>query len=73
MKDAVGNDYQRPRDVVGPNKYAFTTHADSAFDVCFENIIPDSKQESNSQSGGLKLTVDKTYTMEVIRQQGMLS
>jgi hypothetical protein len=46
MKDAVGNDYGRPRDVVGENRYAFTTHADSAFDVCFENIIPDSKRGS---------------------------
>jgi len=43
IKDAVGNDYGRPRDIVGENRYAFTTHADSAFDVCFENIIPDSK------------------------------
>ena len=24
---------------MGPNRYAFTSHADSAFDVCFENII----------------------------------
>jgi len=44
IKDAVGNDYGRPRDIVGENRYAFTTHADSAFDVCFENIIPDSKR-----------------------------
>jgi len=39
IKDAVGNDYSRPRDVVGENRYAFTSHADSAFDVCFENIL----------------------------------
>lgn len=45
IKDAVGNDYGRPRDVVGENRYAFTTHADSAFDVCFENIVPDSKDD----------------------------
>lgn len=43
MKDAVGNDYGRPRDVVGENRYAFNTHADSAFDVCFENMIPESR------------------------------
>jgi len=39
IKDAVGNDYGRPRDVAGENRYAFTSHADSAFDVCFENVL----------------------------------
>ncbi|KAJ9624820.1 vesicle coat component [Taxawa tesnikishii (nom. ined.)] len=42
IKDAVGNDYGRPRDVAGENRYAFTSHADSAFDVCFENILTSS-------------------------------
>lgn len=39
IKDAVGNDYARPRDVAGENRFAFNSHADSAFDVCFENIL----------------------------------
>ncbi|KAI9892681.1 MAG: vesicle coat component [Vezdaea aestivalis] len=39
IKDAVGNDYGRPRDVVGETRMAFTSHADAAFDVCFENIL----------------------------------
>ena len=39
IKDAVGNDYARPRDVAGESRYAFTSVADSAFDVCFENIL----------------------------------
>ncbi|TKA30707.1 Endoplasmic reticulum vesicle protein 25 [Salinomyces thailandicus] len=39
IKDAVGNDYHRPRDIAGEARYAFTSHADSAFDVCFENIL----------------------------------
>ncbi|KAF2203624.1 hypothetical protein GQ43DRAFT_478909 [Delitschia confertaspora ATCC 74209] len=39
IRDAVGNDYGRPKDVSGENRYAFTSHADSAFDVCFENIL----------------------------------
>lgn len=42
IKDAVGNDYGRPRDVAGESRYAFTSHADSAFDVCFENILTSS-------------------------------
>lgn len=35
----MGNDYHRPKDVYGENRYAFTSHADSAFDVCFENTL----------------------------------
>jgi hypothetical protein len=35
----MGNDYHRPKDVYGENRYAFTSHADSAFDVCFENYL----------------------------------
>ncbi|KAF2757697.1 hypothetical protein EJ05DRAFT_501221 [Pseudovirgaria hyperparasitica] len=38
IRDAVGNDYGKPKDVSGENRYAFTSHADAAFDVCFENI-----------------------------------
>lgn len=34
----MGNDYHRPKDVVGENRYAFTSHDEAAFDVCFENI-----------------------------------
>ncbi|KAG8623006.1 hypothetical protein KVT40_007982 [Elsinoe batatas] len=39
IKDTVGNEYGKPRDVEGENRYAFTSHADSAFDVCFENVL----------------------------------
>ena len=35
----MGNDYGRPRDVAGEARYAFTAHADSPFDVCFENLL----------------------------------
>ncbi|KAF2812151.1 uncharacterized protein BDZ99DRAFT_382948 [Mytilinidion resinicola] len=38
IRDAMGNDYGRPKDVAGESRNAFTSHADSAFDVCFENI-----------------------------------
>ncbi|KIW07735.1 endoplasmic reticulum vesicle protein 25 [Verruconis gallopava] len=47
IKDAVGNEYGRPKDVVGNNRYAFTSHADSAFDVCFENILTHSRGVAN--------------------------
>jgi hypothetical protein len=39
IRDAMGNDYGRPKDVYGENRYAFTSHADSAFDVCFTNVL----------------------------------
>lgn len=39
IKDAVGNDYGRPKDVLGEKRMAFTSLADTAFDVCFENTL----------------------------------
>ncbi|PBP21940.1 ERV25 protein [Diplocarpon rosae] len=39
IKDAVGNEYGRPKDVVGEKRMAFTSHADASFDVCFENYL----------------------------------
>ncbi|KAE8348906.1 WD40 repeat-like protein [Aspergillus coremiiformis] len=39
IKDALGNDHGRPKDVVGETRQAFTSAADTAFDVCFENRL----------------------------------
>lgn len=39
IKDAVGNEYGRPKDVVGEKRMAFTSLADTAFDVCFTNTM----------------------------------
>ncbi|KAL9125535.1 MAG: hypothetical protein Q9217_005274 [Psora testacea] len=39
IRDAVGNEYGRPKDIVGETRMAFTSHADAAFDVCFENQL----------------------------------
>ncbi|GJN70890.1 emp24/gp25L/p24 family protein [Purpureocillium lilacinum] len=38
IRDALGNDYAKAKDVVGESRSVFTSHADAAFDVCFENI-----------------------------------
>ncbi|EOD43151.1 btb poz-like protein [Neofusicoccum parvum] len=57
IKDAVGNDYGRPKDVVGENRYAFTSVADSAFDVCFENIL-ESKQAVMNPTRHVELDID---------------
>ncbi len=39
IKDSVGNDYGRPRDVAGESRTVFTSLEDAAFDVCFENTL----------------------------------
>lgn len=39
VKDALGNEYGRPRDVAGEQRILFTAHDSSAFDVCFENVF----------------------------------
>lgn len=39
IKDTQDNEYGKPKDVVGETRLAFTSHTDSAFDVCFENIL----------------------------------
>ncbi|KAE9982107.1 hypothetical protein EG328_011211 [Venturia inaequalis] len=57
IKDGVGNEYGRPKDVVGENRYAFTSHADSAFDVCFENMITYAKDVVNP-SRHIELDID---------------
>ncbi|KAF4631952.1 hypothetical protein G7Y89_g6178 [Cudoniella acicularis] len=47
IKDAVGNEYGKPKDVVGEQRMAFTSHADASFDVCFENHFTGSRGVSN--------------------------
>lgn len=39
IRDAVGNEYGSPQDVAGEQRTVFTSHADAAFDVCFENLL----------------------------------
>ncbi|KAK7739216.1 vesicle coat component [Cytospora paraplurivora] len=43
IRDAVGNEYGKPQDVAGESRTVFTSHADAAFDVCFENLLTGSK------------------------------
>ncbi|KAI9712191.1 MAG: vesicle coat component [Candelaria pacifica] len=57
IKDAVGNDYGRPKDIAGESRMAFTSHADSAFDVCFENILV-SQREVINPTRHIELDID---------------
>ncbi|KAJ5638038.1 Endoplasmic reticulum vesicle protein 25 [Penicillium lividum] len=39
IKDSMGNDHGRPKDIVGEVRQAFTSTADTTFDVCMENLL----------------------------------
>jgi hypothetical protein len=39
VSDTVGNEYGRHKNALGEARMAFTSHADAAFDVCFESIL----------------------------------
>ncbi|KAH7135370.1 endoplasmic reticulum vesicle protein 25 precursor [Dendryphion nanum] len=58
IRDAMGNDYGRPKDVYGENRYAFTSHADSAFDVCFENVLNQNRAGNMNPSRNVELDID---------------
>ncbi|KAF2276908.1 endoplasmic reticulum vesicle protein 25 precursor [Westerdykella ornata] len=58
IRDAMGNDYGRPKDVYGENRYAFTSHADSAFDVCFQNVLSGSTSGTANPSRHVELDID---------------
>ncbi|KAI0387057.1 emp24/gp25L/p24 family/GOLD-domain-containing protein [Hypomontagnella monticulosa] len=54
--DNVGNEYGKPKDVVGEQRTVFTSHADAAFDVCFENIMTQSRM--NNPTRHIELDID---------------
>ncbi|KKZ62912.1 endoplasmic reticulum vesicle protein 25 [[Emmonsia] crescens] len=56
IKDSMGNDYGRPKDVVGEKRQAFTSGSDTAFDVCFENILVG--RQSGNPSRHIELDID---------------
>ncbi|KAJ5679610.1 Endoplasmic reticulum vesicle protein 25 [Penicillium macrosclerotiorum] len=47
IKDSMGNDHGRPKDIVGEVRQAFTSTADTAFDVCIENQLSGRSSSSN--------------------------
>ncbi|KAM3085836.1 vesicle coat component [Clarireedia jacksonii] len=58
IKDAVGNEYGRPRDIVGEKRMAFTSLADASFDVCFENHFSGSGRVNGHPSRHIELDID---------------
>ncbi|KZF18956.1 hypothetical protein L228DRAFT_225097 [Xylona heveae TC161] len=57
IKDTLDNEYGRPRDIVGERRMAFTSAADSAFDVCFENVLT-SRHAVMNPTRSIELDVD---------------
>ncbi|KAJ4396315.1 vesicle coat component [Gnomoniopsis smithogilvyi] len=57
IRDAVGNEYGKPQDVAGEQRTVFTSHADAAFDVCFENLLTGSGRV-NDPTRHVELDVD---------------
>ncbi|OJJ49270.1 hypothetical protein ASPZODRAFT_91733 [Penicilliopsis zonata CBS 506.65] len=57
IKDALGNEHGHPKDIVGETRQAFTSPADTAFDVCFENLLV-SKRATSNPSRMIELDVD---------------
>ena len=45
----MGNDYGRPKDVVGETRQLFTSPADTAFDVCFDNQLTGHSKQTKSE------------------------
>jgi hypothetical protein len=35
IRDSLGNEHGHPKDIAGESRQAFTSPADTAFDVCF--------------------------------------
>jgi len=56
IKDTVGNEYGKAKDAVGETPLAFTSHAEAAFDVCFENTLSDGRKLGLARS--IELDVD---------------
>ncbi|KAH8671242.1 endoplasmic reticulum vesicle protein 25 [Xylariales sp. PMI_506] len=57
IKDAHGNEYGKAKDVVGESRQVFTSHADAAFDVCFENVY-NGKTVGHDPSRHVELDID---------------
>ncbi|KAG5919724.1 vesicle coat component [Claviceps pazoutovae] len=57
VRDALGNEYGHPRDIVGESRVTFQSHADAAFDVCFQNNVSGDRRP-NPSSRHIELDVD---------------
>ncbi|CAL5874518.1 uncharacterized protein PFLUO_LOCUS8814 [Penicillium psychrofluorescens] len=57
IRDAMGNDHGKAKDIAGETRQAFTSPGDTAFDVCFENQLVGRSGVQNP-SRAIELDVD---------------
>ncbi|KAL4811377.1 WD40-repeat-containing domain protein [Aspergillus unguis] len=57
IKDSMGNDHGRPKDVIGETRQAFTSPGDTTFDVCFDNTLVSRRAVANPHRA-IELDVD---------------
>ncbi|KAL3461004.1 WD40-repeat-containing domain protein [Aspergillus heterothallicus] len=57
IKDALGNDHGRPKDVIGETRQAFTSAGDTTFDVCFDNVLTSRRAVANPHRA-IELDID---------------
>ena len=64
----MGNDHGRPKDIAGEVRQAFTSTADTAFDVCLENqLVGRSKLPStNPNSCAIRWPASQYISIEII-------
>ncbi|KAG5922423.1 vesicle coat component [Claviceps africana] len=58
VRDALGNEYGHPRDIVGESRVTFHSHADTGFDVCFENHMASGSRRPERPLRDIELDVD---------------
>ncbi|PGH20734.1 endoplasmic reticulum vesicle protein 25 [Polytolypa hystricis UAMH7299] len=58
IKDSMSNEYGRPKDVVGETRQAFTPSSDTAFDVCFENVLTSGRHPNGFPTRDIELDID---------------
>lgn len=54
IKDSLGNEHGRPRNIVGETRQTFTAPADTSFDVCFDNVLTTRRESSTWRPGLLE-------------------
>ncbi|KAL2885360.1 Endoplasmic reticulum vesicle protein 25 [Ceratocystis lukuohia] len=56
IRDEVGNEFGRPKDIAGEQRVVFTSHADAALDICFMNTL--TGQSINNPTRSVELDID---------------
>ncbi|KAL5596824.1 hypothetical protein BROUX41_006492 [Berkeleyomyces rouxiae] len=56
IRDEVGNEFGRPKDIVGEQRVVFTSHVDAALDICFLNTL--TGNSINNPTRSVELDID---------------